>query len=112
MSGAVAAGEAEAMSIQRELIKRFFPQTREEFNKHYPRAESGGMSRQEHIDHAMILVNGVPVGRRLWTRLYPDGETWDDLIGRLKPWLKDDDVFAEWKKMDAFDRFNYLTRKA
>lgn len=74
------------------------------------------MTRQEHIDHAMILIHGCPIRRWTYEGLYQDliGKeitgspleeagftiypTWEELIIKLKPWLASDEVFNEWIK--------------
>ena len=97
------------MGIQKELAKHFFPQDRSEFNKLYasdPNAK--GMTRQEHIDRAVILVNGVAVGKRLWPILCPNS-SFEETLFQFKPWLASDEAFEEWWRLEPWERWQSMT---
>ncbi len=74
------------------------------------------MTRQEHIDHAKILINGILINRWQYEGLYSNliGKkidysslkeagftiypTWEELIIKLKPWLATDETLKKWFK--------------
>ena len=118
--------------VQAELIKTFFPNTREEWRKHYGASHSGGpkMTRLEHISSALVGLGPhgqIPVGPVGYEYLYGHlvgkpcpvhghfGEmgfkvypTWEELVVKLKPWLANDEEFAKWQTLEPFDRFRLL----
>jgi len=74
------------------------------------------MTRQEHINHAKILIDNILINRYQYEGLYHDliGKrieyspleeagftiypTWEELIIKLKPWLATDETLKEWFK--------------
>jgi hypothetical protein len=119
--------------VQAELVKQFFPNTREEWRKHDPPADRPKMTRQEQIDNAVVGLDStymLPINKWQYEGLYGHliGEhvspyhvygdyitatftkmpTWEELVASQKPWLRSDEEFAKWQTLEPFDRFRLM----
>jgi hypothetical protein len=86
--------------VESLLIKEFFPNTRAEFNKHYPPTGGKKMTRDEHIASVRALITiCCNYGRRAA----------DEEVFVERPYLRSEVDFTKWEELEPFDRFVFLT---
>lgn len=101
--------------VESLLIKEFFPSTREEWRKRNPPSAGRQMTRQEHVDHCVFVVNGIWLNKRLYEAYRELGWQgseqmlpFEDAVFKEKPWLANDKEFAKWQALEPYDRFRLM----
>lgn len=98
------------IKVDRLLTEKFFPQTREEFEKVYPDAPYSPAppgSRQKAIDRTTVLLEGMPMGRAVYELVRENWETlppWEEVVLEAKPYLRSEESFEEWRRKSNWER--------
>lgn len=106
------------MDKAQELLKsKFFPSTKEEWDKAYPEKAAepkDWTSRLEAIENSVLGIGGLPpmTGRTFKAYCKMVGikdDKWEEYVLGCKPWLRSDEDYARWTALHPFERFQYLT---